>query len=352
MKTVFAVVLAFFALTAAAQARPIFWGAHLNGSVYGLPQDDPRAYGRFEADVGKRASLFGLTRWWFDPQTGKSEPFPRAELETIRRRGSIPMLTWAPRGSIGVKPSSAIDPAFRSAVVAGGRYDNYIRSFAAAAKAWNHPFFLRFAWEADGNWYPWGEGRLPNGTLANGNHPGDYVRMWRHVHGIFDSVGVRNVTWVWATNHETVSGFYPSLRQMYPGNAFVDWVGMDPYNRYPGSWFSFTQTIMGAGWIADTFHRITAVSGTKPMMMAEFGSFEDKSNPNRKAAWIRSALQSEIPNRTLIKAILYYNGGSRTEGIYAETSPQSLAAFRAGIANPAYQTNHFANLPPTKIGAP
>ena len=71
-----------------------------------------------------------------------------------------------------------------------GRYDEYIREFAEEARAWGHPFFLRFNWEMNGDWFPWSEG-------VNGNPSGEYVAAWRHVHDIFAAVGATNVTWVW-----------------------------------------------------------------------------------------------------------------------------------------------------------
>ena len=74
-----------------------------------------------------------------------------------------------------------------------GTHDAYIREFAEDARDWGHPFFLRFNWEMNGNWFPWSEG-------VNGNQPGEYVAAWRHVHDIFTEVGATNATWVWCPN--------------------------------------------------------------------------------------------------------------------------------------------------------
>ena len=39
------------------------------------------------------------------------------------------------------------------------------------------------------------------GNSLNGNSPGDYVKMWRHVHDIFEAEGANQyVIWVWAPN--------------------------------------------------------------------------------------------------------------------------------------------------------
>ena len=88
------------------------------------------------------------------------------------------------------------------------------RQWATAAKAWGHPFFLRFDHEMNGNWqFPWAE-------LLNGNKPGDYVKAWRHVHDMFTSLGATNVSWVWCPN--VSGGSTRPMAQLYPGDAYVD----------------------------------------------------------------------------------------------------------------------------------
>lgn len=76
-------------------------------------------------------------------------------------------------------------PKFSLKVIAGGRYDNYLNQWSKAAAAWGHPLFLRFDPEMNGAWEEWSE-------LVNGNRPGDFVKMWRHVHDIFVKNGATN----------------------------------------------------------------------------------------------------------------------------------------------------------------
>ena len=101
--------------------------------------------------------------------------FPTTPLENIREHGSIPVLSWSSQSI----PSSLNEPDFQLSDVIAGRYDAYIREFAARAKAWGHPFFLRFNWEMNGNWFPWSEG-------VNGNDAGRIRRRLaprpRHLH--------------------------------------------------------------------------------------------------------------------------------------------------------------------------
>ena len=97
----------------------------------------------------------------------------------------------------------------------------YLRQYASEAKAWGHPFFLRFASEMNGSWVSWSE-------RHSGNSAGQFVQAWRHVHDIFTSVGATNVTWVWCPNTE--NAYTTPLEDLYPGNAYVDWAGIDGYN--------------------------------------------------------------------------------------------------------------------------
>jgi len=106
----------------------------------------------------------------------------------IRQHGSIPLVTWEPGD--GEVLNKANQPAYSLKNIINGNFDSYITQWARLAKAWGNPFFLRFAHEMNGNWYPWSEG-------VNGNATGDYAKAWRHVHDIFVREGVTNATWVW-----------------------------------------------------------------------------------------------------------------------------------------------------------
>src|SRR6202043_2290562 len=120
---------------------------------------------------------------------GSMQSFQTGAYDIVRSRGSIPMINW---NSWNLS-ASMDDPNYALARIANGAYDSYIRTWAQAARDWGHPFFLRFDHEMNGSWYTWSEQR-------SGNHPGDYVRAWRHVVDLFRSVGAGNATWVWCPN--------------------------------------------------------------------------------------------------------------------------------------------------------
>ncbi len=328
----------------------VYWGALIRGSNYNLGQapDDMRAVDAFEAHAGKKVSIIHFGQPWYS--RGKPLNFPTTAFDNIRNHGSIPLFSWSSRDDLNK------DPHFRSSVVTSGTYDSYIRQFALDAKAWGHPFFLRFDWEMNGWWYPWAEGKLgTSATIFNGNHPGDYVAMWRHVHNIFTQVGATNVTWVWCINQMSATSASQQLplAQIYPGDDYVDWVGMDNYNRYAG-WESFQTMNTGSGthWLLNTYQSLLDLAPSKPIMLAEFGSKEDKNDDQRKADWLTEALTVQLPaNFPKIKAIVYFNWNTTTNpanpnsSIVIESSLAAQMAFANGIASPYYATNTFASLP-------
>jgi mannan endo-1,4-beta-mannosidase len=111
--------------------------------------------------------------------------------------------------------------------IARGVYDSYLTSQAKAVARFRCPVAISFGHEMNGDWYPWGAGHVP---------PAVFIAAWHRIHNVFRSAGARNVIWTWTVNR--VSPFTPSsLRQWWPGDKYVDWVGVDGYYRKPGQTF-------------------------------------------------------------------------------------------------------------------
>ncbi|HWO84680.1 MAG TPA: glycosyl hydrolase [Solirubrobacterales bacterium] len=316
-------------------AAPIYWGAtvgiHLAGTQ---PPWDMAGLDVFEEEVQKKVSMLNF----FQPfancnPTCSFYGFPKTPLESIRQRGAIPVLSWSSQSI----PSSKVEPDFQLSDVISGRYDAYITDFATKAKAWGHPFFLRFNWEMNGKWFPWHEG-------VNGNQPGEFVAAWRHVHDIFTAVGATNVNWVWCPNLE-YSGSTP-LASVYPGDAYVDWTGLDGYNHgtnpaHPDSWKSFSQLYRS------TYDKITgSLAPSKPLMIGEVASTEYGGS---KSAWIKDMLARIPAEYPKIRALIYFDKYDTGMDWPLETSTGATTAFAEGIQDPAYLGNAFSGLGGTKI---
>ena len=315
------------AATAACDPSPppparILWGTAAGGGQYGFGNApwDMRALDRFEQNAGKRVSIlhFGQS---FRNSDGSDSDFPAGTMQLLRERGIIPLLNYAPQQSgRGVE-----QPDFQLADIIEGRHDAYLRRYAAAVAAWGHPFFLRFAHEMNGAWYPWSE-------LRNGNETGEFVRAWRHVHDIFRAQGAGNATWVWCPNVEYWGTIKP-LSSLYPGDAYVDWTCLDGYNwgtdpAKPDAWRSFEQLFRASyDLVAET------IAPDKPLMIGETGSTEIGGS---KATWLRNALLTEIPRFPKLKAFLYFNLHDDGVDWQIESSTSAQTAFAQGIASDTY----------------
>jgi beta-mannanase len=137
--------------------------------------------------------------------------------------------------------------------VLSGRYDAYIRQSARAMGGLGFPIALRMAHEMNGYWYPWALR-----TQHAHNTAQQYVAMWRHVWQVFHDAGVHNVIWVWSPN--VVSTSLGSLKSLYPGDAYVDWVGVSGYLLKTSSF----QTAYG-----DTIPQLRAAAPHKPWIITE-----------------------------------------------------------------------------------
>jgi beta-mannanase len=250
-------------------------------------------------------------------------------MESVREHGSIPFFSWSSQSI----PTQTSEPDYQLSDVAAGDYDGYIREFAKDAAAWGHPFFLRFNWEMNGDWFPWA-------ADANGNNAASYIAAWQHVHDIFASVGATNATWVWCPNVDP-GGSMADLGSLYPGDSYVDWTCLDGYNwgtnpNSPNRWASFDQLYRS------TYDEVVnEIAPTKPMIIGETGASEYGGS---KADWITDALAKIPTEYPDIRGVLWFEKYDDGMDWPIETSPAATSAFAAGIQNPAYASNSFASL--------
>jgi len=313
----------------------IYWGAWIGNQLTGTPAPwDMSAVTEFEQMVGKQMSLIHFSSPFADCSSSPCSfyKFPTPEMEEIRRHGSIPFFSWASQST----PTSLDQPDFQLSDVIAGTYDSYIREFAEAAKAWGHPFFLRFNWEMNGNWFAWMEG-------VNGNQPGEAVTAWRHVHDIFAEAGATNASWVWCPNVDPDNALR-DLASLYPGDAYVDWTCLDGYNagtnpHESDHWRTFDQLY------SSTYKEITeTIAPSKPMIVGEVGSTEYGGS---KASWIEDMLTTLPVEYPRIRGLLWFEKYDNGMDWPLESSTGATSAFAAGIANGAFADNRFGSLEST-----
>jgi beta-mannanase len=262
------------------------------------------------------ATLTGATPrivMWYQ-QWGAS--FSVADANAVRTRGAMPLISWEPWAG------NKTDPAWTLASIINGAHDAYIDSWTSAVAAWGLPIYVRPMYEMNGNWTAWSES-------ANGNSPGQFVTAWRHIVDRARSHGATNIRWVWSPNIDDGNPNLIDMPELYPGDSYVDWLGLDGYNwgSLPSGngWQTFTQVFQTLG---GSYSIITGLS-SRPLMISETACQED----SRKPAWITSAFGTEIPAMPRIKAVTWFNANKETDW-RVNSSAGSLAAFRAIV--PAY----------------
>ena len=249
-----------------------------------------------------------LVMWY--AHWGYRTGFPAADAAKIAASGAVPEVTWEP----WLPEAGVNQPAYALDRITAGDHDAYVTTWARQIKAYKKPVIVRFAHEMNGTWYPWAE-------QVNGNGPGDYVKAWRHVTGVFRAVGVTNVTWKWSPNVP-----YPGstdLRALYPGDAYVGAVALDGYNwstLQPGSaWTSFWD-VFAAG-----IGQVRALT-SKPLYIGEVGCPEIGGD---KAAWIRD-MYATLAAHPEIRGFTWFNYAKETDW-RVESSDASLRSFRDGV---------------------
>jgi hypothetical protein len=318
-----------------------YWGAWIGDQITGTaPPEDMSAVSHFQQVTGNKGLSIIMTSVPFaNCETNPCYPieFPSEGMHRIRAYGAIPMLSWSSFAASG----EGHEAKFSLATVSSGAYDAYIREFAEDAADWGHPFFLRFNWEMNGDWFPWGQG-------VNGNGPGSFVHTWRHVHNIFRSVGATNATWVWCPYADPRHRFHP-LAGVYPGDEYVDWTCMDGYNwghnpLNPVPWMSFEKIF------ASTYRRIvTRIAPSKPMMLAELATTGDERS---KSTWIRRMFKAlRGPDFRRIRAIVWFDQIDRSVDWLLENSAPAAGTFAKGIRR-GYRPNMYANLSESPIRPP
>ena len=159
-----------------ASNSPIYWGAwiegkdtysSLYGGTWGNAPWDSNTWSKYNSTPARAPSI---VHWGVGTPWDHSFSYWAGTLNLVQNKGALNLLD-IDTGSVSLSS------------IASGSEDSAITTWAQQAAAYKHPFFLRFNWEMNGGWFPWGT------TSSNANTPADYVAAWRHIHDIFTAAG-------------------------------------------------------------------------------------------------------------------------------------------------------------------
>jgi Glycosyl hydrolase family 26 len=223
----------------------------LTGSVLGVYAggDNPPAVSDFATSLGSRPHFA------MDFLNGSS-------WSTIEDPSQV-VASWAGSGysmiwGVPMLPNSGASLA----TGATGAYNGYFSTLASRLVSDGQgDSIIRIGWEFNGGWFPW---------AANGQASA-FVQYWQQIVTTMRSVPGENFTFEWNPTRGDLG--VGDLANYYPGDAYVDYVGLDVYDEewasYPGMPTEFenmeTQPY-GLNWLASF-----SAEHNKPMVFPEWG---------------------------------------------------------------------------------
>lgn len=238
---------------------------------------------RSVVQLGRRPNLVEVYRTF-------GEPLSAAHARQIMAYGALPLIQLNP-----YKTSLA--------AIAAGRYDGYLRGYAAGIRHLGHRVAISFAAEANGSWWPWGCRHAPSAT---------FVAAWRHMHDVMSPASGNSIIWVWDVNKEPNGGC--PLAARWPGARYVTWAGLDAYWRNPGDTFATA--------LAPTIVKIRMLTD-KPVLITETGVPMVAAAPG----FVRS-LFAGAENTPGVIGVTWFDYQSVHGDYQLEDDPAALAVFR------------------------
>jgi hypothetical protein len=302
----------------------------------------PRA--KFEPDDGKVLHGAALPQYWSDAQlTQQFDTFKKysgkrtavvtwfASLYEMGRMTSWPQ-NYAMNlsrihkiGAVSLIKFSVQDYAYdrtkkiaRLKDIALGTYDPYFQQFAATIKEFSDPVFISINHEMNGTWYPYSED-YPGTDVTTA----DYIASWRRIVDVFRKAGVTNVAWVWSPNVPDV-GAVPAAKY-YPGDDYVDWVGVSFYSGNPAD-------------ALDSIYQTYAAR--KPIFITEWATAPEKSRYNPAfpgdAKWVASVFRALDTRYPRVKAISWFQYAKEDGNYLLQRVSDQEQEYSADIQNPRY----------------
>ena len=188
------------------------------------------------------------------------------------------------------------------------------KAYARGIVDYGKPLFLSTMREMNASWFPWG------------NRPKTAKKVWKYMWQIFEDEGANEyVTWVWEAY--CPFGNVSAPRYYYPGDKYVDWIGLSAYslNKIPITSKSF-RTLVGR-----TYREMYNDHANKPIMIAKFGKTRDK----RQAKWFEDAF-NVIKSWPGVKAAICWNVIFRGLSDDATFTEETFEVLRKTLQDPYF----------------
>jgi len=326
-------------------AAGAFTGAYIDFGEY---EDDVtlEAIEKFETMVGKHQAIIASSSYWGE------QKFPKKNVELIIRHGSIPLIFWSPwdRPYVEGRPPDR----FSLNNILTGKWDGYIDQWADEARSVDKPLLVSWGLEMNGQWFPWsgvhyGGGELISAPDQPARYAGPelYKQAYRYVAARVKARGASKILWVFHANNFSVPGApWNALSHYYPGSDVVDILALSAYGKlFPDSrWISFAEAMDNG------YRDLCRLDADKPLVVAEWGVGEFPQSGD-KAAWLEQAFTAYKKKYPRVKAAVYWherwqNKDETHSNLRVNSSPEGLAAYRRGVADPYWLGSQQQNSSP------
>ena len=201
------------------------------------------------------------------------------------------------------------------------RWRRYGRDIAAAGVA--SRTVIRLGWEFNGLWVRWAA-----------KNPAHYAQCWRRVHRSVE-LAAPQVRWDWCVNRSMSSvGIDP--RRAYPGNKYVDIVGIDSFDGFPPATTEegWEQQHSGAYglefWAA--FARARGKGFSVPEWAVYPGTSWEGAGGGDNPAYIARMFRFFRQNADILAYEVYFNEHDPYQGGALNLNPLSAEEYRDQIA--------------------
>jgi len=225
--------------------------------------------------------------------------YPSVEkINEILQEGYLPMVTLEDH-FVNVNPGVK-QPNLYS--ILEGHFDVFFANWARQIKQVKGIVLLRILHEFNGNWYPWC-------IVNNDKNAQLFIKAFRKIHDIFKAEQVSNVRFIWCPNSLSFPREkWNCITEAYPGDEYVDIVGMDIYNGANNNlpvWRSFRQEGI------ENYFILTQKMAGKPLVVCETASRERNQSEGtavqNKAGWIKQMGESLGSDMSKIRLLTWFN---------------------------------------------
>lgn len=293
---------------------------------------------QFQELVGKPLAIVAFGSFW------ARGGFPVEKVKMVRAYGAVPLLYWSPWDA--PFDQNRGPDRFSLNEILAGKWDAYIDAWATEAAKVPGQFFVSFACEMNGTWFPWsgwfyGKGPPVTGDPKNPSTwpgPETFKKAWRYVVDRARAKGATNILWVFQPNNYSYPNYPWNLAAAYyPGAEYVDWLALSVYGKQYNDedWAPFPPLLE---W---PYRELCKLDPSKPLMLAEWGVAESRKKGDDKGAWISEAFRemSDTAKYPRLKAAVFWHERWQNEdGSYSNlrvnSSRGSLKAYRESVSSP------------------